>query len=444
MITQEYGKKNHGITLISLVITIILLLILAGVAITLAVDSNGLFARAGEAANKWNTSVATEEEAIGNLLTLMNQIAGDTTTGGDDQDDDDKDPDPIVLPDGWDPEKVGNVVTEGENKAPIPNGYVASDIEGETSIEGGLVIYEETETSTNPVSTDEDAKTTRNQYVWIPVNDINSMVMCQEHGAAVQLNQTTLQCPTCGTETRLAGKLYATAEGANFNPDLEGQTYSGANLFEPNTVLLETERWATYKEFFDFTGTVEDFKAQLQSDFDKMAKSVALYKGFFISRYEVNVDGNSMQDKPVAHAGTDSKNTWYGLYDFLRTDSSNLNTSMIFGCQYDQVMKFIDSKERLDGEGYEFDISTAYWERHKAAGAENTGKNLHDLVCNIYDLEGNYFEWTIETGDTAARIQRGGYYNGAWSASYRRRQEPGVNSEDFVSSRKVMYIPVDM
>ena len=52
--------KKQGITLVSLVITVVLLLILSGVAITLAVDSNGLFARAGEAANKWNASVAEE------------------------------------------------------------------------------------------------------------------------------------------------------------------------------------------------------------------------------------------------------------------------------------------------------------------------------------------------------------------------------------------------
>ena len=440
MIIQGYGEKNHGITLISLVITIILLLILSGAAITLAIDSDGLFARAGEAANKWNASVATEGESIDNLLTLMNQITGDTTQGGDNPDEDDKDPDPIVLPDGWDPNKVADVITEGAYKAPVPKGYVASDLDGEDSIIDGLVIYSDTE----PVSEDSDAKTTRNQYVWIPVNDINSMVMCQQHGATVQLNQNTLQCPICGSTTMLAGKLYATGEGSSFNPDLEGQTYNGAALFEPNTVLLETERWATYKALFDFEGSVEDFKDQLQSDFDKMAKSVALYKGFFISRYEVDMDGNSLQGRPVAHAGANSKNTWYGLYNLLRTDNGDLNTSMIFGCQYDQVMKFIDLEERLDGEGNEFDISTYDTNRHRAAGAENTGNNLHDLVCNIYDLEGNYFEWTIETGDTAARIQRGGFYNGTWSASYRRRQEPGVNSEDFVSSRKTIYISVDI
>ena len=63
--------KKQGITLVSLVITVILLLILSGVAITLAVDSNGLFARAGEAANKWNASIAEEQQAINEILTEM-------------------------------------------------------------------------------------------------------------------------------------------------------------------------------------------------------------------------------------------------------------------------------------------------------------------------------------------------------------------------------------
>lgn len=59
MLEKERRKGIAGITLISLVITIIVLLILSTATIMLAVDSNGLFSRAGTAANKWNTSVAT-------------------------------------------------------------------------------------------------------------------------------------------------------------------------------------------------------------------------------------------------------------------------------------------------------------------------------------------------------------------------------------------------
>lgn len=61
-------KNQKGITLVSLVITIIVLLILATVAIVLAVDSNGLFNRAGTAANEWNAAVNEEGGTLNNLI----------------------------------------------------------------------------------------------------------------------------------------------------------------------------------------------------------------------------------------------------------------------------------------------------------------------------------------------------------------------------------------
>jgi len=73
-------KEQKGITLISLVSTIIILLILATVAITLAVDSDGLFSKAGTAANTWNTSVAEENTELENLMLMANSVGG--TTGG--------------------------------------------------------------------------------------------------------------------------------------------------------------------------------------------------------------------------------------------------------------------------------------------------------------------------------------------------------------------------
>ena len=68
-------KEPKGITLISLVITIIILLILALVAISLAVDSNGLFSKAGDATNSWNTSVAEEEGSIQDMLDIADEMS---------------------------------------------------------------------------------------------------------------------------------------------------------------------------------------------------------------------------------------------------------------------------------------------------------------------------------------------------------------------------------
>ena len=65
-------KNQRGITLVSLVITIIVLLILATVAITLAVNSDGLFQKAGQAANNWNASVQEEDATLTNLMNFAN------------------------------------------------------------------------------------------------------------------------------------------------------------------------------------------------------------------------------------------------------------------------------------------------------------------------------------------------------------------------------------
>ena len=61
----KYGKK--GITLISLVVTIIVLLILAGVTIATLTGNNGILTRASEAKEK--TKIASEDE-LRNLTIL--------------------------------------------------------------------------------------------------------------------------------------------------------------------------------------------------------------------------------------------------------------------------------------------------------------------------------------------------------------------------------------
>ena len=69
-------KKNRGITLIALVVTIIVLLILAGISISMLTGQNGILNRAQEAKTK--TQVANEKEAI-NLAVLEVVASGKGT-----------------------------------------------------------------------------------------------------------------------------------------------------------------------------------------------------------------------------------------------------------------------------------------------------------------------------------------------------------------------------
>ena len=62
-IYSEMNKKNSGITLVALVVTIVVLLILAGVSINLVVGQNGLINRAKEAARKTQETAKEEQKA---------------------------------------------------------------------------------------------------------------------------------------------------------------------------------------------------------------------------------------------------------------------------------------------------------------------------------------------------------------------------------------------
>ena len=64
-------KRNKGITLIALIITIVVLLILAAVTIRAVTGGNGILAHAKNARAKWEEEAANEEAMLGNLV---NQI----------------------------------------------------------------------------------------------------------------------------------------------------------------------------------------------------------------------------------------------------------------------------------------------------------------------------------------------------------------------------------
>ena len=69
------SRKNEGITLIALIITVIVMLILAGVAINLTVGDNGIFKKSDEgakiyknAANNEATSLNEIDKEMGDLI----------------------------------------------------------------------------------------------------------------------------------------------------------------------------------------------------------------------------------------------------------------------------------------------------------------------------------------------------------------------------------------
>lgn len=77
-------KNNRGITLIALVITIIVLLILAGVSIAMLTGDNGILTRATESSSATNLAEVLERVNMELNAQFTNVLAGDPFDGAED------------------------------------------------------------------------------------------------------------------------------------------------------------------------------------------------------------------------------------------------------------------------------------------------------------------------------------------------------------------------
>lgn len=73
MVNKRYYKNSRGITLIALVVTIIVLLILAGTTYTLVIGNEGIFDKAKDATEKYENSARNEQKDMNSMANLIDQ-----------------------------------------------------------------------------------------------------------------------------------------------------------------------------------------------------------------------------------------------------------------------------------------------------------------------------------------------------------------------------------
>ena len=113
--SKAYCKKAQGITLIALVVTIVVLLILAGITIGLVFGPNGVVKKAQEAANKTNEAVINEQAQMNSVTsTIENMLNG--IGGGSGETPEEPLPEGAVQfsPVEWEDGKASTVITTSE------------------------------------------------------------------------------------------------------------------------------------------------------------------------------------------------------------------------------------------------------------------------------------------------------------------------------------------
>ena len=390
-------KNENGITLVALIITIIVLIILAAVSINAILSSN-FINLATQGTINYAEAQVDEEKKLDNVAKLL----GDTINSiasmeGKSPVDPSKPGENPSLPSNWEENKVYAVESEDGITIPVPKEFTVSNVDGEKRVEDGFVI-----------------KYGENEFVWVPVEDTSEMFGTDKDG-----NSLGKLYEFVGAY----GKVNDPPKPLNWTEDenkIMNLTYEGWHQ-EPG-VLSNYDNTAT--EIIGVT-SADEFKKQLQKEFEEMRKSVETYGGFYIGRYET---GNLSGERVVVQKGnTDIDNqNWYMMYQKSKTlaEGTNVNSSMIWGCQWDHVLQWFlkSDDERI----VKYVTNSTGMGNYYIRGSNKVlpaGSNPDYSVKNIYDLAGNVCDATLELdASVGGRSSRGGHvgsYGDTSPASYR-------------------------
>ena len=345
------------------------------------------------------------------------------------------------------------------DKVPVPNGFVGSKAAGENEIDTGFVIYEGEEEVTD--SNVQTAQTSRNQYVWIPVEDISKFYGTDANGKSWGKNYNY----TTGTNSSSTFDEVTGTYAYNWSETNGVMSISSSTSYREPDVLRDRDTPYYLKTYKVSEDSMLDFLLRQQVDFKKMIYSVEKYGGFYIGRYET---GDLSKEQVVVQKGnTDiTSQTWYAMYEKSKTlsdNNNNIETGMIWGNQFDRTLMWLmecNAKDETTGKSKEEVISdstswgnysNATFQYTNSSGGTSTknsgsgvriptGSTEYTNANNIYDLAGNVFDWTMEAYDTYDRVYRGGYYDGGgtyYTASSRNNYSP---ADSYDGTRATLYI----
>ena len=171
--------------------------------------------------------------------------------------------------------------------------------------------------------------------------------------------------------------------------------------------------------------------------------AVLKYNGFYIARYEAGNENSNVVSKQNITIYTDKNQTDFKTIGktMYGESSSYVKSAMCSGIQWDMVMKFVNGKKDGNGNVYDVEISNSNRHRGNSVGVEKSGNNIADKVQNIYDLEGNCYEYVAEKNNTSNPfVYRGGpYFGNSYHRASLRSSYSGI-AYSYFTIRPALYI----
>ena len=408
--------KNKGVTLIALAVTIVVMLILAGVTISVLNGENGIVKQAQKAKEESKIKELKEKVRIDIAGKRVENINGELRVSVLKE----------ILDKYFDNVPVETQITsETELKAkeeygkyemkisdidvgeityetsytifkdvngeqvPIPEGYIVSENSDENIVNKGLVVSD----------------SRGNEYVWISCTVDSS-------SNKLQYKRTEWGVEKDGTDNSRAIKDELTLK------DID----------------------VTYSKTDTDNGINEEISKEIVAQINAEKESIKKYGGYYIGRYEVGKDNKTAVIKAEQEPYVNIK--WSKAYELAKGigGGEGATTYLCSSYSWDTAINFI---QNTTGKNYATSIIgfNGNWKSQEVKDSSgkvikpvNTAQRLNTglttALCNIYDMGGNVGEFTTElnpgTSETVV-LRGGGNYDNA-PAGYRWDNGSGVAS----------------
>ena len=468
---MKINKKIAGITLIALVITIIVLLILAGISISMLSGDNSILNQAGRARDITVEKSIAERVQIAYLGALA-EGKGDTTEEGLtialnnefgfgnytlSQDlskvtIDEKDYyfDGTVTPGGGGGEtqtvsdlrtaSISNGVTalsdtgtttikdNKDNEIKVPKGFGIATDSG-INVAEGIVIEDVSHTDTKG-----------SQFVWVPVGTITKADGSTE---TITLGRYKFNFLSYGTETPVQAQTGTTYTATTASSIIGSYYYEFKDDAESQSVKSETYGNTKAKNLSGFVESaiknggyyIARYEAGINADKDQYAYANCSGYGTSLtygdSSKKIEKDGSikplSIKGKGIWNAVTQPEAAIISINMY-----TDLNSDLVNSYAWDTAISFIEK----------CGTNSNYANKTDGNGKLKTAGNNSDEQCKISDMAGNVYEWTTETSSNTDNpcVVRGGiyYYTDDYTA-YRGSNRTSY-SYNFVGFRPIFHL----
>ena len=366
---QQKEKFNQGITLVALVVTIVVLLILAGVSLNLVLGENGIISKAREASTK---TVQAQQNSEIEMNLLEQELANAT-----------KEPDPaegVKIPTGF--YYVGGTKTSGI--------VISDNVNDKDKYKNKAVV------GTDLLG---------NQYVWIPCTTDST-------SSKLQYARTEWGVEVDGDDNSRAIKDELTLTDASVTYS-DSDTANGINADVSKEIVaqIKAEKASVAQYGGYYIGRYEVGKngdtAVVKYDQTPYAEITWSTAYGLAKKIITNSEVNSYLCSSYA---------WDTAVNFIQNNSTAKN--------------YATSIEGFNGNWNSQEVKDPSGNVIKPAGTSqqlNTG--LTTQFCNIFDIGGNEAEFTTELnpGTSETVVLRGGGYHSSLPAGYRWDYRSGAN-----------------